>query len=59
MAKFAMTLQGAGLGAVPDKCKCVFNPRTKRSGLLCFVGKSKRTRSGWIFQKGGAQHCRR
>jgi hypothetical protein len=40
-----------GLGQ--DNCKCVFNPRTKRSVLLCKVvkgtGKGK-TRSGWAFK---------
>jgi hypothetical protein len=33
-----------------DKCKCVFNKRTKRGALLCFVGKSAKTRSGWAFK---------
>jgi hypothetical protein len=56
MAKI-MTLSGAGLGA--GQCKCVFNTRTKKSALLCFVGKSKKTRSGWQFQKGGSQHCKK
>jgi hypothetical protein len=32
------------------KCKCVFNRRTKRGALLCFVGKSKKSRSGWAFK---------
>jgi hypothetical protein len=40
---------GAGLGE-SKRCKCVYNPRTKRSTKLCFVGKSAKTRSGWIFQ---------
>lgn len=62
MAK-VMTLAGTserslGVPSVGD-CKCVYNPRTKRSARLCFVGKSKKNRSGWQFQKGGAQHCRR
>lgn len=38
----------SGLGQ--DKCKCVFNKRTKRGALLCFVGKSAKTRSGWAFK---------
>ncbi len=61
MAKL-MTLSGTdtgGLGADGEKCKCVYNPRTKRHARLCFVGKSKKTRSGWQFQKGGSQFCRR
>lgn len=36
-----------------ERCKCVFNPRTKRSSRLCFVGKGKgkgKTRSGWAFR---------
>ncbi len=57
-----ITLSGAKpkqkqLGA--DNCKCVMNTRTKRSALLCFVGKSKKSRSGWQFQKGGSQRCNR
>lgn len=57
MAK-VMTLNGsAGLGA--DRCKCVYNTRTKRMSLLCFVGKGNKTRSGWRFQKGASQHCKR
>jgi hypothetical protein len=36
------------LGA--DKCKCVENTRTKRGMLLCFVGKSAKTRSGWLIK---------
>ncbi len=57
-----MTLAGAsssGLGADGEKCKCVYNPRTKKSALLCFVGKGPKTRSGWQFRKGGSQRCRR
>ncbi len=53
MAKI-MTLSGSsGLG-VPTEgtCKCTYNPRTKRHVKLCFVGKSKKTRSGWIFKPG-------
>lgn len=52
----------AGLGAPPagaKDCKCVYNPRTKRSAQLCFVGKSKKNRSGFAFVKGGASRCRR
>lgn len=51
-----MTLSGSEssekrtLGAEGKKCKCVFNRRTKRGALLCFVGKSKKTRSGWAFK---------
>jgi len=60
MAKI-MTLAGAPEGKAPTvgDCKCVYNPRTKRSARLCFVGKSEKNRSGWQFQKGGSQHCRR
>ena len=50
--KFAMTLQGSGLGSDSKRCKCVYNPRTKRSAKLCFVGKSPKNRSGWQFEKG-------
>ena len=56
MAKI-MTLAGADVGLGADRCKCVFNPRTKRWARLCFVGKSPKTRSGWQFQKGGSQLC--
>jgi len=61
MAKI-MTLSGSSersLGAPGEKCKCVYNPRTKRSARLCFVGKSAKNRSGWQFVKGGSQHCPR
>lgn len=51
MAKI-MTLAGSGLGASEKRCKCVYNTRTKRTAKLCFVGKSKKTRSGWMFQPG-------
>ena len=56
--KFAMTLQGAGLGRTKKShsghhCKCVRNSRTGRSVKLCHVGKSKKHRSGWRFEKGG------
>jgi hypothetical protein len=54
-----MTLSGTGLGDTPGKCKCVYNRRTKKTVALCFVGKSKKSRSGWQFQKGGSQLCRR
>ena len=51
-----MTLGGAdaGLGRTEDgeRCKCVFNTRTKRGARLCFVGKGRKTRSGWIFKSG-------
>lgn len=49
-----MTLSGAGLGASKSKgsCKCVRGPRGRRM-KLCFVGKSKKHRSGWAFVKGG------
>ena len=56
--KFAMTLAGPSLGDETSsgrKCKCVYNPRTKRSAQLCFVGKSAKNRSGWQFVKG--QRC--
>lgn len=55
MARSIITLSGSSLG--DDRCKCVYNKRTKRSALLCYVGKSKKTRSGWQFQKGGSQRC--
>lgn len=63
MAKI-MTLAGTSERALKSPpsvgdCKCVYNPRTKRSVRLCFVGKSTKNRSGWQFQKGGSQHCRR
>lgn len=52
------TIEGPDLGADGKRCKCVGNPRTKRKQLLCFVGKSKKHRSGWKFMKGGAARCR-
>lgn len=39
-----------GLGGAAmdgDGCRCVRNPRTGRSTKICFVGKSKKTRSGY------------
>ncbi len=57
--KYTMTLQGGGLGADGERCKCVYNPRTKKHAQLCFVGKSKKNRSGWQFRKGGSQRCAR
>lgn len=47
-----LTLDGADrreLGADGERCKCVYNPRTKRRAKLCFVGKSKKYRTGWKF----------
>ena len=41
-----------GLGE-GQRCKCVRNPRTGKTVKLCFVGKSKRNRSGWQFVAGG------
>lgn len=54
MAKI-MSLDGAdGLGKPKsERCKCVRNSRTGKGVRLCFVGKSKKHRSGWAFQKGG------
>jgi hypothetical protein len=48
---------GQGLGKNGARCKCVVNTRTKRGALLCFVGKSKKSRSGWLF-KGKCQPSR-
>jgi hypothetical protein len=48
------TIQGARLGQDEgEKCKCVYNGRTKRRTKLCFVGKSAKHRTGWKFVKGG------
>lgn len=50
-----LTLDGPSLGAEGDRCKCVYNKRTKRRAKLCFIGKGARTRSGkrsktgWVF----------
>ncbi len=53
MAK-TMTLQGAsGLGESRN-CKCV-RAKGGRRVKLCFVGKSKKHRSGWAFVKGGCK----
>lgn len=61
MAKI-MTLSGSDEGALgatrQGKCKLVCNTRTGRSAKLCFVGKSKKNRSGWQFVKGGGQRCK-
>ena len=38
-----------GLGAADENCKCVYNKRTKRYAKLCFVGKSRKSRTGWKF----------
>ena len=53
--KYAMTLSGSGLAADSGKsgCKCVYNPRTKKSTKLCKVPKGKgpgKSRSGWAFR---------
>lgn len=32
-----------------DRCKCVYNKRTRRRSKLCFVGKSKKAPTGWKF----------
>jgi hypothetical protein len=62
MAKI-MTLAGTSerslAGPTLGTCKCVENPRTKRSVQLCYVGKSPKHRSGWQFTKGGSLACRR
>ena len=44
-----LTLSGTkrGLGQEGERCKCVRNPRTRRITKICFVGKSKKHRSGW------------
>ncbi len=54
-----MTLGGAESGLGADRCKCVRNSRTGRSVRLCFVGKSKKTRSGWQFMPGSCQPPRK
>lgn len=54
MAKI-MTLSGPATSPTRGQCKCVYNRRTKRHAKLCFVGKSKKTRSGWMFQPGGCK----
>lgn len=55
MAKI-MSLEGtpAGLGEPKAaECKCVRNPRTRRTVKLCRVPKTPQHRSGWKFVKGG------
>jgi hypothetical protein len=57
-----MTLAGSAkerrsLGAT-DECKCVYNPRTKKSVLLCTVPRSQ-SRSGKAFKKDLHGLCRR
>lgn len=49
MAKI-MTLSGVD-GPV-ERCKCVWNKKTKRATKLCFVGKTKKNKSGWQFTSG-------
>lgn len=41
------------LGRTPEigECKSVFNPRTKKSIQLCYVGKRKDAPTGWRFMK--------
>lgn len=34
-------------GGDGERCRCVKNPRTRRTTKICFVGKSKKHRSGW------------
>lgn len=49
-----LTLSGSGESGRKQlgigECKCVLNSRTKRGARLCFVGKSAKTRSGWLFK---------
>lgn len=44
-----LTLDGPGDRLGDDRCKCVYNKRTKRYAKLCFVGKSRKSRTGWKF----------
>lgn len=56
------TIQGAADEPRKPKvgdCKCVYNPRTKQSAELCYVGKGKGRRTGWKFMKGGNKRCTR
>jgi hypothetical protein len=43
--------RGLGDPSVGD-CKSVFNPRTKKSIQLCYVGKSRKHPTGWQFKRG-------
>jgi hypothetical protein len=45
-------------GAEKSRCKIVKNPKTGCSVQLCFVGKSKKNRSGWKFMKGSTRCSR-
>lgn len=46
------TLEGSRRGR---DCKTVRNPKTGCKMQLCYVGKSKRCRSGWKFMKGSSE----
>lgn len=51
----AITLSGSGgLGrdahTSESNCRCVYNPRTKRSVKVCRVPKSRKHRSGVAFK---------
>ena len=45
------------LGDTPNigDCKTVTNPRTGCTMQLCYVGKGKKSRTGWKFQKGSSR----
>lgn len=56
------TLSGKSSGkssASIGDCKTTYNPRTKQCFDLCFVGKSKKHRSGWVPKKGSFRACKR
>lgn len=51
--------RSSGALAAKGDCKCIWNKKTKMYSELCFVGKSKKSRSGWKFMKGGNDRCAR
>lgn len=44
-----LTLDGVRELGESERCKCVYNRRTRRYAKLCFVGKSKKYRTGYKF----------
>lgn len=51
------TIQGANSRPSKGDCKCYLNKRTGKYAEQCYVGKGKRSPTGYLFQKGGHARC--
>ena len=51
------TIQGAGSRKQLGDCTCFYNKRSKRYAEQCYVGKSRKSPTGYLFQKGGHDRC--